>query len=326
MRVVVAGGAGFIGSHICAALIERGTEVICLDNLCTGTEANVAALRTHPRFRFLRADVVAAPNLTADLFLHLASPASPVQYRRLALETMAANSAGAGRLLELAAECGGRFLFASTSEVYGDPLEHPQQESYWGNVNPIGPRACYDESKRFGEALTMEYRRRHGVNAAIVRIFNTYGPRMATADGRVVPALIGAALAGAPLPVHGDGRQTRSFCYVSDLVAALLLVALDREMDGDVYNIGNPHEITVLELAEEVMRVTGSTAGIAYLPRGADDPARRRPDIRRIQGRYGWQPVVSLSDGLRATIAYFRDEAARGVPTGVTEEAGGRVP
>ena len=308
MRVIVAGGAGFIGSHVCEELLGRGVEVVCLDNLATGRVENIAALRPHPGFSFVQADVVDPPALRGDVFLHLASPASPVHYKRLALETMLANSAGTHRLLDLAAASGARLVFASTSEVYGDPLEHPQRESYWGNVNPIGPRACYDESKRFGEALTMEHRRRHGVSASIVRIFNTYGPRMDPHDGRVVPAFIDAALAGEPIPVHGDGSQTRSFCYVSDLVEALLLVALDPAADGEVFNLGNPHEVTMQELAEEVRRVAGSAGPIAYLPRGADDPARRRPDISRMTTWYGWQPRVPLAEGLAATVAWFREK------------------
>ncbi len=310
MRVLVAGGAGFIGSHACRELLGHGHEVICLDNLLTGRIANIAELLTDPRFTFVREDVAQAPSLPVDLILHLASPASPVHYQQFPIETMLANSAGTQRLLDLAAEQGARFSFASTSEVYGDPLEHPQKESYWGNVNPIGPRACYDESKRFGEALTTEYRRKHGVNASIVRIFNTYGPRMNVDDGRVVPAFIVAALAGKPLPVHGDGHQTRSFCYVSDLVEGLLLVALDWSADGEVFNIGNPHEVTMLELARQVARITGAGERVVHLPRGLDDPARRCPDIERMRRRYGWQPRAGLAEGLRETVAHFRRELA----------------
>lgn len=306
MRVLVAGGAGFIGSHVCEELLLRGHEVVCLDNLITGDIDNVADIEGHPRFSFLREDVTRAPMLEVDLILHLASPASPVHYQRYSIETMLANSAGTHRLLGIAADSGARLVFASTSEVYGDPLEHPQRETYFGNVNPNGPRACYDESKRFGEALTFEYRRKHGVNASIVRIFNTYGPRMNARDGRVVPALIGAALAGLPLPVTGDGRQTRSFCYVSDLVEALLLVALDRDADGQVFNLGNPEEISMIELAAMVAEIAGTDSGLVHLPAAEDDPARRRPDIGRVSERFGWRPRVSLADGLGETVAWFR--------------------
>jgi nucleoside-diphosphate-sugar epimerase len=306
MRVLVAGGAGFIGSHVCCELLRRGHEVMCLDNLSTGQVENVEEIDAHPDFAFIRDNVTRAPAIAADLVLHLASPASPVHYKEFPIETMMANSAGTHRLLALAADRGARFVFASTSEVYGDPLEHPQREGYWGNVNPIGARACYDESKRFGEALTFEYRRKHGVNASIVRIFNTYGPRMNADDGRVVPAYVAAALDGRPLPVFGDGQQTRSFCYVSDLVDALLLVALDGNANGHVFNIGNPHEVTMIELARTVTSIIGGSGRIAFLPASEDDPARRRPDIHRMQVRYGWHPQVDLEAGLRETVAYFR--------------------
>lgn len=310
MRVLVAGGAGFIGSHVCRALLERGHEVFCLDNLSTGRSENIEELDSHPDFSFVREDVRLTPFVSVDLVLHLASRASPVHYKAFPIETMLANSAGTHRLLALAADRGARFVFASTSEVYGDPLEHPQRESYWGNVNPIGSRACYDESKRFGEALTFEYRRKHGVNASVVRIFNTYGPRMDIEDGRVVPAFISAALGGQPLPVFGNGQQTRSFCYVSDLVDALLLVALDGNANGRVFNIGSPHEVTVLELARAISAAAGSDGTVEYSSAAADDPARRRPDISRMIERYGWEPDVELDDGLRRTVAYFRGAMA----------------
>jgi len=308
MRVVVAGGAGFICSHVCDELLRRGHEVICLDNLVTGRMDNIDHLEGNNRFCFVREDVVRAPIMPVDLILHLASPASPVHYQRFAIETMLANSAGTHRLAALAADAGARFVFASTSEVYGDPLEHPQRETYWGNVNPIGPRACYDESKRFGEALTVEYRRKHGINASIVRIFNTYGPRMNLADGRVVPEFAAAALRGQPIPIFGDGQQTRSFCYVSDLVDALLLVAFDAGADGEVFNLGNPYEVTMIELARAITRAAGGGGEMVFLPPGQDDPSRRRPDITRMRERFGWVPKVMLEDGLAETVAYFQNE------------------
>ncbi len=306
MRVLVAGGAGFIGSAVCRELLARDHEVVCLDNLITGCLDNIDEINGDARFSLVRANVTQTPLLSVDLILHLASPASPVHYKELPIDTMLANSAGTHRLLALADDVGARFVFASTSEVYGDPLEHPQSESYWGNVNPVGARACYDESKRFGEAMTMEYRRTRRISASIVRIFNTYGPRMNIDDGRVVPAFIASALAGQPLPVYGDGQQTRSFCYVSDLVEALLLVAFDGSADGGVFNLGNPHEVTMLELAREISAACGGDGRLNHLPPASDDPARRRPDITRMRERYGWAPRVELRDGLRDTVTYFR--------------------
>jgi UDP-glucuronate decarboxylase len=310
MRVLVAGGAGFIGSHVCGDLLARGHEVVCVDNLSTGRLDNIAPYEDHPDFAFVQEDVTRTPLLSVDLVLHLASPASPLHYQQFPIETMMANSAGTHRLLRLCADRAARFVFASTSEVYGDPLEHPQRETYWGNVNSVGPRACYDESKRFGEALTVEYRRKHGVNASIVRIFNTYGPRMNAGDGRVVPEYVAAALDSRPLPVFSDGMQTRSFCYVTDLVDGLLRVAFDGNANGHVFNIGNPHEVTMLDLARTICDATGAYRQFEHLPAAEDDPARRRPDITRMQERYGWYPEVSLEDGLRETVAYFRDERA----------------
>jgi nucleoside-diphosphate-sugar epimerase len=306
MRVLVAGGAGFIGSHICEVLLAGGNQVICLDNLVTGRAENIAPFADDERFRFIEENVSRTPLLDVDLVLHLASPASPVHYQELPIETMLANSAGTHRLLALAGDCGARFVFASTSEVYGDPLEHPQRETYWGNVDPVGPRACYDESKRFGEALTFEYRRRHGVNASVVRIFNTYGPRMNADDGRVVPAFIAAALDGEPLPVHGHGEQTRSFCYIDDLVGGLLMVALDASADGEIFNIGNPHEVTMRELADAVCDAAGAERRTVHLPALAGDPARRRPDISKMRERYRWTPSIALDHGLRQTVSHFR--------------------
>ena len=306
MRIVVAGGAGFLGSHLCHALLNQGHTVACIDSMITGQRNNLADLMGRDGFEFHDGDVTNPPRIATDLILHLASPASPVHYKRFGIETMMANSIGTQRLLDLARAEGARLVFASTSEVYGDPLVHPQTEAYWGNVNPIGTRACYDESKRFGEALTYEYRRQYGVNASIVRIFNTYGPNMNINDGRVVPAFIGAALTGKPIPLHGDGAQSRSFCYVSDLIEGLVRVATDASADGEVFNIGNPHEVTMRELAEHVARLVGCELEIVSEQREAGDPARRRPDITKMRARYGWEPRVSLEDGLRRTIDYFR--------------------
>jgi nucleoside-diphosphate-sugar epimerase len=312
MRVLVAGGAGFIGSHVCDALIDAGHDVICLDNLSTGRPENIEPLTDHPRFAFLEGDVIEPPNLEVDLVLHLASPASPVHYRANPLETMLANSLGTLKLLRLATANRAGFLFASTSEVYGDPLEHPQRECYWGNVNQTGERACYDESKRFGETLTLEFARR-GLNAAIVRIFNTYGPRMQRRDGRVVPEFLEAALDKRPFPVQGDGLQTRSFCYVSDLVAGILKVAFSSGPSGRIYNLGNPEEVTMLELGGRIAETLGIEPRYEFLPAAADDPARRCPDITRISQALGWQPRTPLAQGLVFTATYFQSlrEVAR---------------
>jgi dTDP-glucose 4,6-dehydratase len=309
VHVLVAGGAGFIGSHVCRELLTRGHSVTCLDNLVTGQRENLVDLDGRPGFAFVDSDVAGAPGMAVDLVLHMASPASPVDFPKMPIEILRANSVGTERLLQVAREAGARFVFASTSEVYGDPLEHPQKESYRGNVNPIGPRACYDEGKRFGEAMTFAYRQQHGVNASIVRIFNTYGPGMRLDDGRVIPAFVAAALRGEPLRIHGDGSQTRSFCYVSDLIDGIVLVALDFGADGEVFNIGNPHEVTMLQLAEEVERAFGAALRRRTAPLPADDPRQRCPDITKMRERYGWEPRVSLREGLRETINYFRESA-----------------
>jgi nucleoside-diphosphate-sugar epimerase len=310
MRVLVAGGAGFVGSHFCRRLRRDGHQVVCLDNLLTGDRANIADLVGTAGFEFLEADVATAPRVTVDAIVHLASPASPVDYERLPLETMAANSRGTWRLLELAVEVGASFTFVSTSEVYGDPLVHPQPEGYWGNVDPVGPRACYDESKRFGEALVTSYRRVHGVRAAIVRVFNTYGPAMRLDDGRVMPEFLGAALTGKPMRIHGDGQQTRSFMYVDDLVEALTLVGLDPDADGSVLNVGNDEEVTIVALAELIAREIAPGATIEHQVARSGDPQRRRPDIARIQARYGWQPRVPLAEGLHRTATWYRGQLA----------------
>jgi dTDP-glucose 4,6-dehydratase len=306
VRVVVAGGAGFVGSHLCDALLARGDEVVALDNLCTGSAANLARARATRGFTFLERDVAVDGDVDGpvDAVLNLASPASPPAYLAMPLETLAVGSEGTRRMLELAERHGARFVHASTSEVYGDPLEHPQRESYWGNVNPIGPRSVYDESKRFAEALTMAHHRARGADVGIARIFNTYGPRLAPGDGRVVSNLIVQALTGEPLTIYGDGTQTRSPCYVDDLVAGLLAL-LASDATGPV-NLGNPDELTVLELAERVLAATGSSSPIVHQPLPVDDPARRRPDVTLARELLGWSPVTGLDDGLARTVEHFR--------------------
>ena len=307
--VLVAGGAGFVGSHLCQRLIADGHTVVCVDDFSTGRSANVAALEDDPRFDMVSANVARAPVMQTDVIMHLASPASPVDYDRMPLHTMEANALGMWRLLDIARQTGARVVYTSTSEVYGDPLVHPQPETYWGNVDPVGPRACYDESKRFAEALLMSYRRVHGVNATICRLFNTYGPRMRRDDGRVIPEMLSAAIAGRPLPLHGSGSQTRSFCYVSDLVEGLVDVAFDTASDGEIFNVGNPAEITVRQLAQEIIRLSGTDSSVISLDPRPGDPERRRPVIDKMIQRYAWRPRVGLEQGLRETIAWFRDEA-----------------
>lgn len=306
MRFVVTGAAGFIGSHVCDRLVAEGHEVLGIDNLLTGSRDNISHLEGHPRFRFLVHDVCEPLEIEppVDGVLHLASPASPKDYLRHPIETLDAGSIGTRRMLELARRHGARFLLSSTSECYGDPLVHPQPESYWGNVNPVGPRSCYDEAKRFAEALTMAYRRVYGLRTSIARIFNTYGPRMKLDDGRVVPTFLDQALRGAPLTVYGDGSQTRSFCYVSDLVEGLWRLLLSDEA-GPV-NLGNPVELTVLEFAQRILELTGSSSRIEFLPLPEDDPKRRQPDITKARQVLGWEPRVTLEQGLRETIAWFR--------------------
>ncbi len=305
MRVVVAGGAGFLGSHFCDRLIAEGHEVVCLDNLVTGSEANLAQLRAEPRFAFERRDVcdpftVAGP---VQAVCDFASPASPVDFARLRLEILRVGSAGTWNCLELARAKGARFLFTGTSEAYGDPLVHPQREDYWGNVNPVGPRSCYDESKRFAEALAMAFHRQHGVPVRLARIFNTYGPRMRLDDGRVVPALVAQALRREPLTVFGDGSQTRSFCYVDDEVDGLRRL-LDCD-DPYPVNIGNPRETPILEFARIVARLAGAPESIEFRPLPADDPKRRCPDIARARQLLNWEPRVTLEDGLQRTMDWF---------------------
>jgi dTDP-glucose 4,6-dehydratase len=309
-RAVVTGGAGFLGSHLCDHLLERGYDVLCLDNLLTGNTDNIAHLLGNPRFKYVNHNVTEYMYVDGPIHavLHFASPASPVDYLEMPIQTLKVGSLGTHKALGLAKAKGARFLLASTSEVYGDPLVNPQPESYWGNVNPIGPRGVYDEAKRFGEAITLAYRRYHGVDTRIVRIFNTYGPRMRPNDGRVVSNFIVQALQKKPLTVYGEGTQTRSFCYVSDLIrgiVALLEVENSSELDTPV-NIGNPGERTVRELAELVLRLTNSGSPIVTEPLPVDDPKVRCPDIRRAQSLLGWKPEFPVERGLELTIEYFR--------------------
>lgn len=305
--VVVTGGAGFIGSHLMAKLLDRGVNVICLDNFFTGTKKNILPFMSHPNFEFLRHDVVVPVLLEAEEIYHLACPASPVHYQENPIKTLKTSVLGTLNMLGLAKRIRARILLASTSEVYGDPEIHPQSETYFGNVNPVGPRACYDEGKRAAETLTIGYRDYNNVNVAIARIFNTYGPRMLPNDGRVVSNFICQALSGEDLTVYGKGTQTRSFCYVSDMVDGLIRL-MESSESGPV-NLGNPHEVTVEELARTILRmVPGTGSGIAYKPLPVDDPTRRRPDISLARRLLGWEPTVSLEQGLEATITYFRDE------------------
>ncbi|MEW6129228.1 MAG: UDP-glucuronic acid decarboxylase family protein [Acidobacteriota bacterium] len=317
MRYVVTGGAGFVGSHLVDRLMAEGNEVCVFDNLVTGRVRNVERHLGHPRFQFIEQDVTEYLSVDGEVsaVVHFASPASPIDYLNLPIQTLKVGSLGTHKALGLAKEKNAVFLLASTSEVYGDPLIHPQKEDYWGNVNPIGPRSVYDEAKRFAEAITMAYHRKHGVDTRIIRIFNTYGTRMRREDGRVVSNFIVQALAGKPLTVYGEGRQTRSFCYVSDLVEGILRLLRqngDAVIDGkDIHypvNLGNPTEFTIAELAMEVIRLTGSTSEIINLPLPEDDPKCRKPDITRAQALLNWQPGIGLKEGLGKTIDYFKQD------------------
>ncbi len=324
---LVTGGAGFVGSHLCDFLISQGHWVVCLDNLITGKLENIAHLRRHPHFRFVRQDVIkglprflALPRFLrditrgfprflpkADYVFHLASPASPIGYMKNSIETILTNSIGTYRLLEYCRKKGAQFLFASTSEVYGNPLVHPQVETYWGNVNSFGPRSCYDESKRLGEALVYEYFQKYGVNARLVRIFNTYGPRLNENDGRVVSNLITQALKGEALTVYGDGSQTRSFCYVADLVRGLWLAMSTPHTEGQVFNLGNPQETSILQFAKVVRDLCGrADAKIVKKPLPQDDPIKRKPDISKAKKALKWEPKIPLKEGLKYTIEYYR--------------------
>ena len=311
MRVLVTGGAGFLGSHLCERLLNDGHEVVAVDNFVTGRAENLSDFRERPAFSFVEANVIEGLDTVPGVFdriYHLASPASPIDYVELPFETLYAGSDGTRNCLERARKDGARFFLASTSEVYGDPEVHPQVEDYWGNVNPIGVRSVYDEAKRYAEALTMAFHRYHKVQTRIVRIFNTYGPRMRVNDGRVIPAFCSQAIAGQELTVFGDGLQTRSFCYVTDLVDGFV-----RLMESDLQqpcNIGNPNERNMLELAETVNRYTGNRAGVKHLPLPPDDPKRRKPNIGRARTELGWEPRVDFEEGLARTVAWFREELA----------------
>ena len=305
-RVLVTGGAGFVGSHLCERFLSDGLAVICMDNLITGDLGNIEHLMGHPEFSFEHQDVTNYIHVSGplDFIMHFASPASPIDYLELPIQTMKVGSLGTHKALGLARVKGATFLLASTSEVYGDPLVHPQTEDYWGNVNPVGPRGCYDEAKRFAEAMTMAYHRYHQVSTRIVRIFNTYGPRMRLNDGRVLPAFMSQALRGEDLTVFGDGSQTRSFCYVDDLVEGL--VRLLHSDESDPTNIGNPNEMTIRQFGEAILALTGSKSKFVEKPLPEDDPKVRQPDISKAKALLGWEPKVSLDDGLHRTCEYFR--------------------
>ena len=311
-RIVVTGAAGFIGSHLCEALLDRGDSVVGIDNLRTGAMANIAHLRDRD-FEFIRHDVTRYIDVEGhvDYILHFASPASPVDYLELPIQTLKVGSLGTHNALGLAKAKGAKFLLASTSEVYGDPLVHPQDESYWGNVNPIGPRGVYDEAKRFAEALTLAYHRYHGVDTRIVRIFNTYGPRMRLHDGRAVPAFMSQALRDEDVTIFGDGSQTRSFQYISDLVAGIL--RLMASSTNDPVNIGNPHEVSIKEIAEIIVRLVNSKSKLVVRPLPVDDPKQRQPDITRARTVLGWEPKVGLEEGLQKTVGYFREKVEAGL-------------
>lgn len=312
MRLLITGGAGFIGSHLCDYYIRRGHRVVAVDNFITGSRDNIEHLAHEPRFEFIYHDVTNFIEIEGalDAILHFASPASPKSYSEYPIQTLKVGSLGTHNTLGLARIKGARFLLASTSEIYGEPLVHPQREDYWGNVNPIGPRGVYDEAKRFGEAMTLAYHRSHGLDTRIVRIFNTYGPRMALDDGRVVPNFVGQALRGEPLTVNGDGSQTRSFTYVADLVVGIAALLESNEVLP--VNIGNPNEMTIGTFADKINAVTGNKAGKIHTERPVDDPTRRCPDITKARRLLGWEPKVSLDEGLEKTIAFFRDKMRLG--------------
>ncbi|HON05032.1 MAG TPA: SDR family oxidoreductase [Candidatus Ratteibacteria bacterium] len=307
MNAIVTGGAGFLGSHLCERLLKNGDYVYCIDNLITGSFENVKHLSGNIRFKFIQEDIISFNieniSIKPDIIFHLASPASPPDYMKFPLETLRVNSIGTDRCLSLAKKAGARFLFTSTSEVYGDPLVHPQKETYWGNVNPVGPRSVYDEGKRYGEALVMAYHRQYGLKTYLPRIFNTYGPRMRLNDGRVIPNFISQILSSKPLTIYGDGKQTRSFCYVDDLISAfLLLIETDYHLP---VNLGNPEEFTIIELAEKMKKLSGADISIKFLDGLPDDPKQRKPDITLAKKILGWFPTIKLEEGLKKTLDYY---------------------
>ena len=306
-RALVTGGAGFIGSHLCERLLDDGYDVLCIDNYYSSTKDNIAHLLGNPRFEVIRHDVTFPLYVEVDEIYHLACPASPIHYQRDPVQTTKTAVHGSINMLGLAKRTGAKILITSTSEVYGDPLVHPQTEDYWGNVNPIGPRACYDEGKRAAETLFFDYHRQHNLKIKVVRLFNTYGPRMHPHDGRVVSNFVVSALTGKPLTVYGEGQQTRSFCYVDDLIKGLVLMMHSDDSVTGPINLGNPGEFTIAELAAEVLRQVGTDPGITYHPLPTDDPVRRQPDITRAKATLGWEPTVNLTDGLATTIDYFRE-------------------
>jgi UDP-glucuronate decarboxylase len=306
-RILITGGAGFLGSHLCDSLLEKGADVVCVDNFFSGSKDNIRHLYSHPYFELIRHDIIHPLFLEVDKIYHLACPASPYYYQYNAIKTVKTSVMGTINMLGLAKRIKARILLASSSEVYGDPAVHPQQETYWGNVNPIGLRSCYDEGKRVAETLMMDYHRQNNVDTRIARIFNTYGPRMAVDDGRVVSNFIVQALRGEPVTVYGDGSQTRSFCYVSDLIDALIMI-MDKEEFTQPVNLGDPTESTILDLAEKIIKLTQSSSQVIHKPLPTDDPERRCPDISLARKKLGWQPKTGLDEGLSETIAYFREK------------------
>lgn len=307
MKCLVTGGAGFIGSHLCDALIQRGDQVICVDNLLTGNKKNIEHLLPNQLFSFLEADCAfPLTEIKAEIIFHFASPASPPKYQKYSIETLLVNTIGTYHLLNQARAANARFVYASTSEIYGDPLEHPQKESYWGNVNPIGPRACYDEAKRVGETFVAEYHRKFNLDTRIIRIFNTFGPRMDIDDGRVITNFIQQILNETPLTIYGNGAQTRSFCYVSDLVEGIVALGTKDDLDGAVINVGNPNETSIKEFASLICNLVGVEPRFEYQDLPQDDPMQRKPDISQARKLLGWAPKVSLEAGLKSTFAYFR--------------------
>ncbi len=311
MKILVTGGAGFIGSFLCERLLEEGHDVICMDNLSTGKKSNIKHLLKNQKFKFLEHDVTKPIELKIDSIFHLASPASPLDYQKLPIETSMVNSLGTFNMLESARKNNARFLLASTSEVYGDPLEHPQKETYWGNVNPFGVRSCYDESKRFAETLTMSFFRKYGLDIRIARIFNTFGPRMRKDDGRAIPNFIVQTLSGQPITVYGDGEQTRSFCFISDMIDGLMKLMFTDGFSGQVVNLGNKEEKSIISVARLIKDLTKSKSKIVFKPLPEDDPSRRKPDITKAKELLNWEPKVDFEDGLKKTIPWFKGELKR---------------